>query len=231
MLSTVIRGLGPHIKSLYVKIFVVSTPLMLIQTASGLIKVSPVSEHWLLTYGLLLGNMLLLELVLMIVAYRIKNLLQGNTSISEVYWWFSINAFELVKISIKRILIVSLATLFLIIPGIFYAVKWFVVSPVYVFEQTGDPFTRSELLTKKRFAPILFLFFAYWAICYAYLFLLFSKDPTPEFRQIAISVLSTITWIGMLPIRGLLEYEVYSHLKSSYRDSFEDVSRYLIKSV
>jgi len=214
-------------KTYYIRILLLLIPFHLgIQLYTYAFFIRSEIEIPLLRITLFYLTFLLLEFLFVVPLYLFKYLQQGNDGIfGNLFMEIGINFFQVFKIILKKLVVIWIGSFLLIIPGLYFSVKWFSVYPAYVFEQSDDPFFRSERLIKNRFFKVLLIVIIYWSLflalsipCYLYL-----RSTVVELQKsfFYLSLLSIPALISA-PIHGILEYEVYSYLKTNYKETYED---------
>jgi len=133
---------------------------------------------------------------------------------------------------------VNLGYMFLIIPGIYISIRWFLTYPIYVFEQAGDPFNRSEKLAKNHYFNIFSIMALFW-ISVLIVFLIITilsiiimgviLDIEPSIKRNAFLVIISVLLLLASPVHGILEYESYKWLKAHYKERFDDIKPKFLK--
>jgi hypothetical protein len=84
-------------------------------------------HHRLITFGLPLLNATLFGMACVVGLYLIKEFNAGENSYKKLFGVINTDLFSIVKVVIKKVILIQLGFLFLLIPGLFFFIRWYLI--------------------------------------------------------------------------------------------------------
>jgi len=229
MLKKIFGNLVIDVKVYYTNIFLACIPFF---TIIALIIIplfqNPdfVRENRLLMFGISLVNLILFGTACMVGFYVLKRMTSSDIPGEKFLKAVTTDILEILKVVLKKVILMNLGFL-LLIPGIYFFIRWYFVYPCFVFEKNKDPFDRSMNLTRQNYIFIFFLFLSFSFLFVLSLFFggfvrLFYNSITavPDESKFLIVVGGIVFFLLITPIIILFDYEFYLYCKEHVGDSF-----------
>ena len=218
MLKKICGNLVIDVKLYYTNIFLVCIPFFTIMAFIFIpIFQNPdfVRNNRLLIFGISLVNLILFGTACVVGFYELKRMTSNDNPSGKLFQEIKTDIFSILKVIVKKVILIKLGFL-LLIPGLYFFIRWYFVYPCFVFEKNKDPFDRSMNLTRENYIFIFFLFLSFFILLVLSIFFggfvrLFHNSITaaPDESKVLIVLGGIVFFLLITPIIILFDYEFY----------------------
>lgn len=229
MLKKIFGNLVIDVKVYYTNIFLACIPFFTIMAVIIIpLFQNPdfVRENRLLILVISLVNLTLFGTACVVGLYVLKRMTSSDIPGKKLFKAVKSDIFSILKVVLKKVILIKLGFL-LLIPGVYFFIRWYFVYPCFVFEKNKDPFDRSMNLTRQNYIFIFFLFLSFFFLFVLSLFFggfvrLFYNSITgvPDESKFLIVLGGIVFFLLITPIIILFDYEFYLYCKDHTGNGF-----------
>lgn len=220
MIKSVLAELPQYLKKFYFKLLVFIAPFIIVAHVINY-QLRIYNENFLIELLLIFTSALVIDFLILLGLIKIRNL-EDNSTNSNIMLSISVEINKILKIIFKKV-ITCYGLFYIFFIGLYFMVKWFLVYPIYVFENVDNPFPKSEKLVKYNSLMIFLLLFIGFVIYFfgvASLVVISKQFNYWGFENsTVIMVIGGFFSLIAYPIALILNYRVYVYLNDNYNEN------------